>query len=124
MASSHIQSDLEVCENVRRGQGTVARNMDITFLPCCQPTFLGRSDEIQMLAHARLTRAQQKKKTWIQRDSTAYSALEASVNDTTTLRDIDHRSDFWHTGTLEVYHNVMTKYCPKREHFSHASMVG
>ena len=75
-------------------------------------------------AHPRLTRAQQKKKKWIQRDSAAYSALEAIVNDKTTLRDIEHLSDFCHTGNLEVYHNVMTKYCPKREHFSHASMVG
>ena len=36
-------------QNPWRGQGTVARKMDGPFIPCCQPTFLGRSNEVQLL---------------------------------------------------------------------------
>ena len=40
------------------------------------------------------------------------------MEDKKILKDLKHLSGFWHTGFLEVYHNVMLKYCPKREHFS------
>jgi len=32
-------------------------------------------------------------------------------------------TDFCHTGGLEVYHSLVLKYCPKREHFSYKCMV-
>ena len=33
-----------------------------------------------------------------------------------------HITGFHHTGNVEVYHSVMTKYCPKREHFDFDAM--
>jgi len=32
-------------------------------------------------------------------------------------------TDFCHTGGLEVYHSLMLKYLPKREHFSYKGML-
>ena len=32
-------------------------------------------------------------------------------------------TEFCHTGELEVYHSLLLKYCPKREHFSFKGMV-
>ena len=69
-------------------------------------------------AHRTLTRAEKKKKKWLTVSSPAYKALEGIVEDKKILKDLKHLSGFWHTGFLEVYHNVMLKYCPKREHFS------
>ena len=45
------------------------------------------------------------------------------VLNTKLLKDIAKITDFCHTGRLEVYHSMMLKYCPKREHFSYQGMV-
>ena len=39
------------------------------------------------------------------------------------LKDIDKLPEFYHTGQLESYHSLMTKYVPKREHFRYNGMV-
>jgi len=31
---------------------------------------------------------------------------------------------FHHTGALEVFHSLLLKYCPKRQHFSYVGMQG
>ena len=38
------------------------------------------------------------------------------------LRDIEKLSGFHHTGSLEVFHSLLLKYCPKRQHFSYVEM--
>ena len=55
--------------------------------------------------------------------SPAYAALQSVILDTRLLKNIAKLSDFCHTGVLEVYHSVLTKYCPKRQHFSYRGMV-
>lgn len=45
------------------------------------------------------------------------------VFDKTLLKDIQQLTCICHTGTLEVYHSVQTKYLPKRQHFSYKGMV-
>ena len=62
-------------------------------------------------------------KRWLTSGSPAYAALQSVILVTRLLKDIAKLSDFCHTGILEVYHSVLTKYCPKRQHFSYRGMV-
>ena len=39
------------------------------------------------------------------------------------LRDLGKLTEFHHTGGLQSYHSLMTKYVPKREHFCYNGMV-
>ena len=50
-------------------------------------------------------------------------ALEEVVFSKKLLKDLKLVTEFHHTGNLEVYHSMMLKYCPKRQHFSHEGMV-
>ena len=45
------------------------------------------------------------------------------VLDKTLLKDIRQLNEFGHMGKLEVYHSLMTKYCPKRQEFDFAQMT-
>ena len=46
-------------------------------------------------------------------------ALEEIVPHHKVMKDIATLSEFCHTEGLEVYHSMLLKYCPKREHFSY-----
>ena len=73
-------------------------------------------------AHKPLTLEQRRKKKWLKADTVAFTALSKIVEDSRVLKDLQHLTGFCHTGFVEVYHNLMLKYCQKREHFSHAIM--
>ena len=60
---------------------------------------------------------------WIYEGTPAYSALEKIVLDKRLMKDLSLLVDFRHTGALEVYHSLITKYCLKRLHFKLASMI-
>ncbi|VDI27339.1 Hypothetical predicted protein [Mytilus galloprovincialis] len=64
-----------------------------------------------------------RKKKWLPKDSPAYEALEKVITNKLILRDIRHLDRFCHTGSLETYHSMMLKYCPKRLEFDYPSMV-
>ena len=49
--------------------------------------------------------------------------MEEIVTNKKLLKDLEKLTEFHHTGELESYHSVMTKYVPKREHFSYNGMV-
>ena len=55
--------------------------------------------------------------------TTALVALEEIVFNKKLIKDLKMVTEFHHTGNLEVYHSMMIKYCPKRQHFSHEGMV-
>ena len=74
-------------------------------------------------AHPLLTPDQVHKKKWLSPTSTAYIALEEVVLEKKLLKDLSKVTEFCHTGDLEVYHSMLLKYCPKRQHFSHKGMV-
>ena len=57
-------------------------------------------------------------KEWLKPNGRAHLALKNVVLNNTLLRDIPKLSSFCHTGMLEVFHSLLTKYCPKRQHFS------
>ncbi len=62
-------------------------------------------------------------KRWFRLGSPAHEALKEIVFDKNLLKDIQQLTLCCHTGSLEVYHSVQTKYLPKRQHFSHGGMA-
>ena len=50
--------------------------------------------------------------------STAFATLERVVKEKSLLNYLKYLTNINHTGTLEVYHSLYNKYCPKRLHFS------
>ncbi|TDH04336.1 hypothetical protein EPR50_G00151740 [Perca flavescens] len=71
--------------------------------------------------HTELPADEQIKK-WLAEDSPAYKVLYEVVMNTRLLKDLEQMALFKHTGQLEVFHNALLKYCPKRLHFEYASM--
>ena len=55
--------------------------------------------------------------------SPSHEAVKSVVLDKKILKDICKLSQFCHTGILEVYHSLLLKYCPKRQHFSYKGMI-
>lgn len=74
-------------------------------------------------AHHKLRRWEVKGKVWLKPGTAAHVALEEVVFNKKLLKDLKLVTEFHHTGNLEVYHSMMLKYCPKRQHFSHEGMI-
>ena len=70
-----------------------------------------------------LTQEEQRCKKWLTSNSPAHNALKEVVFNKTLLKDIRNLNEFCHTGNLEVYHSLMTKYCPKRHEFDTVQMA-
>ncbi|RMX47325.1 hypothetical protein pdam_00021015, partial [Pocillopora damicornis] len=64
-----------------------------------------------------------KTSTYYPSGSSAHNALKEVVFDKNQLKDIQQLTLCCHTGNLEVYHSLQTKYAPKRQHFSYSGMV-
>ena len=73
--------------------------------------------------HPPIPRDEARKKRWLRPGSAAHDALREVVFDKTLLKDIQLLSLCCHTGNLEVYHSVQTRYVPKHQHFSYKGMV-
>jgi len=54
--------------------------------------------------------------------SVAHNGLCKVVLQDTLLQDIKKLTGFHHTGSLEVFHSLLLKYCPKWQHFWHSAM--
>ena len=67
--------------------------------------------------------AQQGATQWLTPGSDAHIALEEEVFTPKLLKDMMSVTEFHHTGVLEIYHSMMLKYCPKRQHFSYKGMI-
>ena len=74
-------------------------------------------------AHHKLSRREMKEKIWLKLGTAAHVALEEVVYNKKLLKDLKLVTEFHHTGNLEVYHSMMLKYCPKRQHFGNDGMV-
>ena len=56
------------------------------------------------------------------RNDPAHRALKQIVTKPKLVTDIAKLSSFCHTAQLEVFHSLLTKYCPNRQHFSYMGM--
>ena len=72
--------------------------------------------------HPTLTTEEQRSKKWMRPGSVVHRTLTNVVKDKTLLKDIKKLTGFHHTGSLEVFHSLLLKYCPKRQHFSYVGM--
>ena len=52
-----------------------------------------------------------------------YDFGKGSQREKPARNDLKYLSNFNHTATLEVYHSLHNKYCPKRLHFSYEGMI-
>ena len=73
--------------------------------------------------HPPIPRNVARTKRWLRPGSPAHEALKEVVFDKNLLKDIQQLTLSCHTGSLEVYHSVQTKYLPKRQHFWCKGMV-
>ena len=48
--------------------------------------------------------------------------MQQVVTDKRLLNSLPNIAQFCHTGELEVFHNMLLKYCPKRQHIPYDSM--
>ena len=62
-------------------------------------------------------------KPWLKLGSPAYCIIENVVTNKHLVSDLKYLTNFNHTGTLEVYHSLYNKFCPKRLHFPYLSMI-
>jgi hypothetical protein len=78
---------------------------------------------VKKCGHPRISRKDQKEIVWVENGSPAHVALEEVITNKKLLKDLAKLTEFHHTGELESYHSLMTKYAPKREHFCYNGMV-
>ncbi|XP_060764820.1 uncharacterized protein LOC132873340 [Neoarius graeffei] len=72
--------------------------------------------------HKELSAQQQRSKRWLKVNSPSYKVLKSMMMDTRFLKDLQQMTLFKHTRQLEVFHNALLKYCPKRLHFGYPAM--
>ncbi|CAH1257856.1 Hypp1908 [Branchiostoma lanceolatum] len=82
----------------------------------------GDNQLFRKCAHPPLTADERENITWLRPGSPPHRALREVVSNKTLLRDMAHLTGFKHTGPLEVFHNMILKYVPKRQHFPNLSM--
>ena len=75
---------------------------------------------VKKCGHAAISKREKKSITWLKKGFPALVALEDVVSNQKLLKDL---AELHHTGQLESYHSLMTKYVPKREHFRYNGMV-
>lgn len=80
------------------------------------------SDLFHKCAHVPLPENVERSKKWLTPGSKPHQALSEIVFNKRLLKDLKHVTESYHTGNLEVFHNVLLKYCPKRLHFSYPVM--
>lgn len=60
---------------------------------------------------------------WVHEKSHEIQILKSIIFEKSFLADLNHISEYCHTGALESYHNERLKYTPKRVHFSFKGMM-
>lgn len=79
-------------------------------------------EHITRCSHEPLDSESAMKNRWLKKGSKVHNALKAVVLNKRLVKDIRQLSEFCHTGSLEVYHGLMTKYVPKRQEFDYDQM--
>ena len=73
--------------------------------------------------HGKISQTHAKDVQWLVHGSPAYTCLQSVVMDKTILNDLPYLVEYNYTGMLRVYHALMLKYVPKREHFQLYGMI-
>ena len=83
----------------------------------------GGNQHFHKCAHDKLTLQQKRSTKWLNPKSEAFKALQSIVTGTRFLNALPQITMFCHTGELEVFHSMLLKYCPKRQHFHYEAMT-
>ena len=73
-------------------------------------------------SHAPISADSARRTKWLKPDSQPHQALTPILNKKHLLSGVENITKFCHKGELEVYHNLVTKYAPRRVHFPYESM--
>ncbi len=79
----------------------------------------GKKSSYTKCSHPKLSMRDKLAKKWLSSGSPAYGALQKIVLDKRLMDDLPNLVHFKHSGNIEVYHNLLLKYCPKRLSFSY-----
>lgn len=79
-------------------------------------------EKFHQCSHPPLSDEESRLKCWLQAGSPTHLALQDVVLNKTLLKDMEHLVNSCHTGALEVFHNSLLKYCPKRQEFAYPHM--
>jgi len=74
-------------------------------------------------SHPPLEETEERKTKWLKVDSEPLREIKKIVLNKRFLKDVQKLTLFCHTGDLESYHSLITKYCPKRQHFGMEGMI-
>ena len=122
-----ISNHLWWCAATCNGQAEVLREKWLSMLEHIVNKHTWKSSPkfqfVKKCGHAVMSRREKKSITWLKKGSPSLLALEEVVTNQKLLKDLAKLTEFHHTGQLESYHSLMTKYVPKREHFSYNGMV-
>ena len=125
-----ISNHLWWCAATCNGQAGVLREKWLSMLEHIVNKHTWKSSPkfqlIKKCGHAVMSRREKKSITWLKKGSPSLVALEEVVTSQKLLKHLAKLKEFHHTGQLESYHSLMTKYVPhvpKREHFSYNGMV-
>lgn len=122
-----ISNHLWWCAATCNGQADVLREKWLSMLEHIVNKHTWKSSPkfqlVKKCGHAAMSKREKKSITWLKKGSPALVALEEVVTNQKLLKDLAKLTEFHHTGQLESYHSLMTKYVPKREHFSYNGMV-
>jgi hypothetical protein len=80
-------------------------------------------DNFQKCDHEVLIDEAARKKKWLVAGSTEHEGLKKVVLQPKLISDIGKLNLAIHTGSLECFHSLINKYCPKRQSFSYKGMV-
>ena len=78
---------------------------------------LGDSEKLTSCAHPPLDPEKIDGMQWLTPGSASHQALQSIVLNKTLIKALAQMTLASHTGTLEVYHSLLLKYCEKRNHF-------
>ena len=100
--------------------------MDVNSAPYCKQAFLEWVSIIhshQQCEHHTLTTEEARTTNWLKPGSPRRKAVQEVIFNKRFLKDLEKKTEFHHTGQLEVFHSLMLKYLPKRQHFSYQGMI-
>ena len=81
-----------------------------------------KDSKFNKCVHFTLFVEEQHCKIWLRSGSLVHSTLKNVVCNKNLLWDIKMLTGFQHTSALEVFHSLLLKYWPKRQHFSYIGM--
>ena len=80
-------------------------------------TFKTQHPKYPKCQHKPLPKEKSKRKKWIKKFTPAYNVIEKVILDSKNLKDMEHLTKPYHTGSLEVFHSLINSYATKRQEF-------